>query len=107
MVTRRQVRAPTTAGPRQPRPESRVAALAGLLILPFLAAVPFAFVAVRHRDRHWYRPVWWLYLVGTAACSFGLAWMRTRAAASKDPAESLVLAPLVLTLQLPVVLYFI
>jgi hypothetical protein len=81
--------------------------LAGLLILPFLAAVPFAFVAVRHRDRHWYRPVWWLYLAGTAACSFGLAWMRTRAAASTDPAESLVLAPLVLTLQLPVVLYFI
>ena len=28
-------------------------------------------------------------------------------AASTDPAESLVLAPLVLTLQLPVVLYFI
>jgi hypothetical protein len=51
--------------------------------------------------------VWWLYLVGTAACSFGLAWMRTRAAASSDPAESGVLAPLVLTLQLPVIFYFI
>jgi hypothetical protein len=81
--------------------------VAGLLILPLLAAVPFAFVAIRHRDHKWYRPVWWLFLVGTVACSVGLSLLRTHAAASADPAVSHVLAPLTLTLQVPVVVYFI
>lgn len=78
-----------------------------LLILPYLAAVPFALVALRHRDRKWYRPVWWLVLAGTVVCSIGLAFLRSGALASSDPAESEIVAPLALTLQLPVLLYFI
>jgi len=81
--------------------------MAGLLILPLLAAVPFAFVAIRHRDRKWYRPVWWLFLVGTAGCSIGLSLLKTHSLASTDPAMSNVLAPLAVTLQVPVVIYFI
>ena len=81
--------------------------MAGLLILPLFAAVPFAFVAIRHRDRKWYRPVWWLFLVGTAACSVGLSLLKSHSITSTDPAVSQVLAPLAVTLQVPVVLYFI
>ena len=81
--------------------------MAGLLIAPYVVAVPFALVALRHRDRKWYRPVWWLFLVGTVACSVGLTYLRSQAAASSDPAEHQIVAPLALTLQLPVVLYFI
>lgn len=81
--------------------------MAELLILPLLAAVPFAFVAIRHRDRKWYRPVWWLFLVGTVACSVGLSLLKSHSVASVDPAKSLVLAPLAVTLQLPVAVYFI
>ena len=81
--------------------------MAGLLILPLLAAVPFAFVAMRHRDRKWYRPVWWLFLVGTVACSVGLSLLRSHSGASADPVKNLVLAPLAVSLQVPVVVYFI
>ena len=88
-------------------PDYEVAALAGLLIVPYVLSVPFALIALRHRDRKWYRPVWWLFLVGTAACSIGLSLLRTQAAASSDPAEHQVVAPLALALQLPVGLYFI
>jgi hypothetical protein len=81
--------------------------MAGFLLLPLLAAVPFAFVAIRHRDRKWYRPVWWLFLVGTAACSIGLSLLKTHSLSSTDPAVSQVLAPLAVTLQVPVAVYFI
>ena len=81
--------------------------MAGLLLLPLILAVPFAFVAIRHRDRKWYRPVWWVFVVGTVACSIGLSLLRTHSIGSPDPAANRVLAPLALTLQVPVVLYFI